>query len=417
MDMHSRKQYLKELQKEYLAVGKLGRIKLLNEAVKRTGLNRKYLIRRLSPKTSWDKFPRKRSSRLPYYGSNLVAPLVKLWDIFDHPCGQRLTMAIANELERLRNFGEINLTDQEALKLKTMCPKTIDSLLAHEKEARIMQTKYEKKKHPLLYQQVPTKLSDEWDRDTPGQIQIDAVEHCGQSAAGDFVNTVSVTDISSHWWEGEAIIGQGKARTVEALKIIRNRFPLKWSEIHPDNGTAFLNYFLYDYAKETNLKFSRSRAFRKNDNCFVEQKNSRNVRMMVGHVRYDSEQERTILNDLYRYELRLYRNFFCPVMRLQSKERDKGQIHRKYKQAKTPYQWLMENQGVSLKTKQILKERYDSLNPADLKRRIDVKLKLLANVYQAKQYSTAPKMPQTKRLKVTFLNYPTVYTKLPSYVT
>ena len=269
MNMESRKQYLKEIQKEYLKASKRTKTSLLREAEKRTGLNRKYIVRKLSAKTNWEKSPKAKPTRSREYTSDLTIHLVKLWDIFDNPCGQRLKPLIDEEIQRLRDFGEINLSDEQASKLKKMCPKTIDNLLTHEKEYRIVRDSYKKKKHSLLYRQIPTKMSDEWDRTLIGQIQIDAVEHCGQTASGQYINTISHTDISSHWWEGEATIGKGKARTLEAIKRARERFPFELIEIHPDNGTSFINYFIYDYTKEEGIDFSRCRAYKNNDNCFV----------------------------------------------------------------------------------------------------------------------------------------------------
>ena len=369
MDMNSTKQYLQELQKEYLGASKKQKGLLLDEAQRRAGQNREYLTDRLSAKTNWNKI-RKNTVRKNQYTADLILPLVKLWDIFDHPCGQRFKTSISDELERLREFGEIDISDEQAQKLLEMCPKTIDTLLSHEKEVRHLREKYNKKKNPLLYQIIPTKLSDEWDRNLLGQIQIDGVEHCGATTAGEYANTISHTDISSHWWEGEAVMGKGKGRTLTAIKLARSRFPINWKEIHPDNGTSFINYFVYDYANENKLEFSRSRPNQKNDNCFVEQKNSQNVRKVVGHVRYDSPREIGILNDLYRNELRLYKNFFQPVMRLEAKVRDKGHIYRKYQKAKTPYRHLMDSKETPAHIKEKLEKIYRTLNPAELKRRI-----------------------------------------------
>lgn len=416
MDMNSTKQYLMKLQKEYLKASKSKRGLLLDEAEKRTGRNRKYLIHRLSVKTRWNR-KRKIAVRQNQYTSDLVLPLVKIWDIFDQPCGQRLKSSINDELERLRQLKEIRVSDLQADKLLSMCPKTIDSLLSHEKEVRHLKEQYSRKKNQLLYQKIPTKLSDEWDRDLLGQIQIDAVEHCGQTTAGEYANTISHTDISSHWWEGEVATGKGQRRTLEAIKMAQSRFPFKWREIHPDNGTSFINYFIYDYAKENALEFSRSRAYKKNDNCFVEQKNSQNVRKMVGHLRYDKAKEIEIINDLYRNELRLYKNFFQPVMRLEVKVRDKGHIYRKYQKAKTPYHWLMESKETPIKVKKQLKVMYESLNPAEIKRTIDEKLKLLTDVYQLKHLQSEEKERLEKSVSVRFSNCPTGRVGLGQLVT
>jgi hypothetical protein len=413
MDMNSKKQYLRELQKEYLEASKKQKSDLLDEAVKRTGQARKYLTRKLSAKTRWDKPARSRATRPRQFGSDLIIHLVKIWDIFDKPCGQRLAPLIEDELSRLRQFGEININEDQAAKLLKISARSIDLLLAHEKEVRRLSEKYQKKRNPLLYQQIPTKMSSEWDRDILGQIQIDGVEHCGHTTMGQYANTISHTDISSHWWEGEAVMGKGQTRTLAAINEARNRFPFNWNEIHPDNGTSFINYFVYDYAKREKLEFSRSRPYRKNDNCFVEQKNSQNVRKVVGHVRYDTDFEINILNDLYRNELRLYKNFFQPVMRLESKERSKGHISRKYQKAKTPYKWLMDSKETPKEIKLKLEEIYVTLNPAELKRIIDLRLRKLAKVYQTKQNYEKENDPAEELTKVTFLNCRTAPVKLP----
>jgi hypothetical protein len=413
MDMNSKKQYLKELQKEYLGATKKQKGELLNEAQKRTCLDRKYLTRRLCAKTHWVTSKRSKTSRSKEFGCDLIIHLVKIWDIFDKPCGQRLVPLIKEELERLRQFGEINVSNDQAEKLSKMSARTVDLLLNHEKEVRRLNLKYEKKRNPLLYQQIPTKMSDEWDRELLGQIQIDGVEHCGQTACGQYANTISHTDISSHWWEAVAVNGKGQTGTLGAIKLVRERFPYDWNEIHPDNGTSFINYFIYDYAKMEKLEFSRSRPYKKNDNCFVEQKNSQNVRKVVGHVRYDTDLGIGILNDLYRNELRLYKNFFQPVMRLESKERSKGHISRKYQIAKTPYKWLMDSSKTPDEVKLKLEEIYVTLNPAKLKRVMDLKLKKLAKVYNAKQNHGAETEQLEQPIKVTFLDCRTTTVGLP----
>jgi len=395
MDMQSRKQYLQAVQKDYLKATKSEKQKLLNEAEHRTGLARNYLVQRLAATTRWEPII-PRSPRPSEYGVDLLEPLVRLWDIFDEPCGQRLVSNIRDELERLRNFDEIFVTDDQARQLHKISARTIDRLLDHEKSVRLIAEKYEHKNMPLLYQKIPTKLSNEWNRDLLGQIQIDGVEHCGASAQGDYLVTISTTDISSHWWEGETVFGKGQTRTLEAIKSIRARYPINWAEIHPDNGSSFINYFIYDYTKKTNLKFSRSRPYKKNDNCFIEQKNSKNVRQVFGHVRYDSRKEQLVLNDIYQNELRLYKNFFQTVMRLETKERSKGHIYRKYQKAKTPYQYLMDNPNTPKEVKQKLKTEYESLNPAELKRKLQTKLKMLAEIYLVKQNPTLARNEDAK---------------------
>ncbi len=386
--MHSKNQYLKALieQRGYHLQSKKEKSQLLDEYCKTTKQNRNYVIRKIRKGICFKSNFGKRKRKVEYDGY-VKNVLVQIWKIFDYPCGQRLKPLIKTEIEKLRKLKEINCSNEVFLKLKNIGSATIDRKLSHQKEVERIKRKYHKKVHPLLYQKIPVKLSDEWDRSQLGNIQIDLVEHCGQSAQGEFLNTLSNVDISTGWWEGEASMGRGQIPTQQGLDRARNRFPFKWEEIHSDNGTEFINAHLFGYTEKENLKFSRSRPNKKNDNCFVEQKNWTHVKKFVGYLRYDTEKEKNILNNLYRNELRLYKNFFQPIIKLVSKERIGGKIHRKYEEAKTPYQRAMESKQVSEKKKQKLKEIYESLNPAELKRTIDKKLDLLYQNYQNKNKS------------------------------
>lgn len=359
----------------------------MDEAEKRTGLRRRYLMAKLKPKSNLDKLPQDRKPRKCKYGGAVKSALVVCWRIFDRPCGERLKPLLEQEVERLRKLGELVCSQETSCKLEEISSKTIDNSLKHQKEVERLNCKYRKKDNPLLYQVIPVKTPDEWDRNELGNIQLDLVEHCGQSASGEYLNTLSSTDIATGWWEGEAILGKGRLNTISGLDMVRKRYPFPWREIHPDNGTEFLNYHLFSYTQEQGLEFTRSRPYKKNDNCFVEQKNKTHVKRFVGWLRYDTAKEQRILNDLYRNELRLFKNFFQPQIKLKEKIRVQGKIHRKHQKAKTPYQRVMESNNIPEKAKQELKKIYDDLNPAGLKRAIDKKIDLLVVVYKEKNNS------------------------------
>lgn len=263
---------------------------------------------------------------------------------------------------------------------------TIDRKLKHTKQIELAKKKYGKK-HPLLYQSIPVKVFAEQDRNVLGNMQIDLVEHCGASAAGQFVNTLTATDISSGWTEQSAVMGKSQENTHLGIDNARQRCPFSWKEMHSDGGTEFINDHLYRYTIGTELGFSRSRPYKKNDNCLVEQKNNTHVRRLVGYLRYDTIEEQNMLNDLYCNELRLYKNFFSPVIKLILKERAGGRIFRKYDKPKTPYQRIMDSPEISETKKQELKNIYLSLNPAHLRRQIDKKLGMLYRFYQQKNNS------------------------------
>jgi len=198
-------------------------------------------------------------------------------------------------------------------------------------------------------------------------------------------------------------MGKGQAGALSGLDDCRKRMPFAWKEFHPDNGTNLLNFAVYAYAEKEGLKYSRSRPYHKNDNCFIEQKNSTHIRQVIGYLRYDTEEEKDCLNNLYQNELRLYKNFFQPVIKLESKERIGGKIKRKYSQAKTPYHRLIESDQISQKEKEELTAIYQSLNPAQLKRSIDKKLDNLYRIYQKKQ--GRENVSLTKKLKPSLVSF------------
>ena len=209
MDMESRNQYIKVSRKEYLKIkSKKEKSKLLNEAVKRTKLNRKYLMERLRAKSNIDEDKTDRKRRKQYYDNTVVVALAKCWRIFDRPCGQRLAPLLEQEVEKLRLLGELHCSNVVAGKLKQISFRTIDQKLRSVKEKDRLNIKYARKKSPLLYQKIPVKLSDGLERNKVDNIQIDLVEHYSRSVFSEFVCTLSTTDINLGWWEGGGYHGQ-----------------------------------------------------------------------------------------------------------------------------------------------------------------------------------------------------------------
>ena len=396
--MNARNQYLKVLQRKYFMVeSRKEKSLILDEYCKNTHQNRKYIIRKI--RSSISLIPKRRGGKEIIYDGYLKVALVKVWNIFDEPCGQRLAPLLKTEIDRLRQLEEIFVTNEVAEKLKKISPRTIDRALKHQKQVLYLNRKYRPKRNPLIYQRIPIKAGG-WDRSLPGQVQIDLVEHCGQSASGLYGNTVSCADVAFGWWEGEAILGSAKERTRDALDRARKRMPFKWIHLHPDNDSSFINWHLLEYCETEGIEFSRSRPYKKNDNSFVEQKNSTHIRAVIGHLRYDTEKELILINSLYQNELRLYKNFFQPVMKLKEKIRDKGKVHRKYDTPKTPYQRIMESEQIAQETKEKLTKIYQRLNPAELKRRIDEKIHRLFKVYEEKNRETevSPSKKQTPQV-------------------
>ena len=384
MDMHSRNEYLKVVRESYLKVkgDKREKSRILDEYCCNTGQSRKYVIRKICHA---DLRPRQRKRRKEAYDGRVKAVLAKVWGIFDYPCGQRLKPLLEIEVDRLRKIGEIEISDEVASKLKTMSSATIDRKLKHQREyLHLSRSKGISRPGYLLKQKIPIRLTS-WDTSQVGYVEMDLVIHCGSSTSGEYINTLSTTEISSGWWEGEASMDKSQESIFHALKRIRERTFFKWKGVDSDNGTEFINDVMYKYCRREGLEFTRSRPSRKNDNAYIEQKNWTHVRKIFGYLRHDTYKELGIMNDLYHNELRLYKNFFQPVMKLASKERVGGRIKRRYEAARTPYQRLMESHQTPEIVRQELEYVYRSLNPAELKRNIDAKLDRLYEVYEEKK--------------------------------
>lgn len=382
--MHSRNEYLKVLRERYLeAITRKEKSWILDEYCANTGQVRKYVIRKIQPGV--DLKPKQRKKRKEIYDGQVRAALARIWEIFDYPCGQRLKPLFKLELDRLRRLGELKASDEVTEKLKRISSATIDRKLKHQRGLlHLSRSKARPKPGSLLKQKIPIRLT-EWDTSQLGYVEADMVVHCGSSTLGEYVNTLSTTEISSGWWEGEAIMGKSQEHSFWALKQIRKRTPFAWRGLDSDNGSEFINQILYKYCHKERIEFTRSRPNRKNDNAYIEQKNWTHVRKVLGYLRYDTLEELMIINDLYHHELRLYKNFFQPVMKLQSKERIGGRVKRKYDVPRTPYQRLMESEQIPEEAKEELQRIYLSLNPAELKREIDAKLEELYKIYEEKR--------------------------------
>jgi hypothetical protein len=369
MDMHSREQYLERVREEYRNADKKTKTRLLNEARRRTRLNRKVLIGKLAhpPELRVEK---KRGPRTPAYDSPVRVALIRAWEMFDFPCGQRLAPALRQEVERLRKTKDLVCSEEVAAKLRAISPKTIDRVLAREKRVRRLRRNRNPSVHPLLYQKIPVKVASEWDTGEVGNLQVDYVLHCGRSTAGEYLHTLSAADIATGWWEGEAIAGRSQAATQEGLDRMRGRLAFRIREIHPDNDTGMINDLLWRYCQKAKIKMSRSRPYQKNDNAWVEQRNWTHVRKVVGYRRMDTTGELLILRELYA-NLTLHKNFFQPTMKRKEKLRVGGKIHRKYDEPKTPYQRLLESGQISAAARKRLTAQYESLNVAKRRRRME----------------------------------------------
>lgn len=385
MSLTMRKGYFEVIQARYLKSSREEKTGILDEYCKNTGQNRKYVIRKLSVKSKKTALVF-RKKRKPTYGSNVILALIAIWKILDFPCGQRLKPVIPEMIEVLTRFGELKISELVALQLKTMGSATIDRRLKREREHLVRRRFVTTKPGYLLKRQIPIKLT-QWDTHKVGYCEIDLVAHCGDRALGEFIHTLDLVEIATGWSEQMAVMGKGERNVFAALKKLRERTPFTWLGIDSDNGGEFINHQLFRYCQQEGIEFTRSRPLKKNDNAYVEQKNWTHVRKVIGYDRMETGTDQQRLNELYQEELRMYQNFFQPVLKLAEKKRVGSKIIKRREVAKTPYQRILESDAVIIEVKDQLKATYATLNPAELKRNIEKKLK---KIHQRKELIKQP---------------------------
>ncbi len=303
------------------------------------------------------------------YGQKVLTALRKIWYICDCICGKRLAPYLNEIVSVLERHEEIVLDCETREKLLRISASTVDRILANERRKLQIKGRSRTKPGTLLKNQIPIRTFADWDEKMPGFVEIDLVSHDGGSVRGDYIQTLDVTDVFTEWTETKAVRNKAQVWTFQALEEIIDKVPFQILGIDSDNGSEFINNHLVRFCKEQKITFTRSRPYRKNDNCFVEQKNYSVVRRAVGYCRYDTEEELELLNRLYE-SLRFYTNFFQPVMKLTKKVRIGSKVSKKYDKAKTPYERLLQSDFTLLDGKEKLKQDYEKLNPAELKRTI-----------------------------------------------
>lgn len=320
----------------------------------------------------------RRPGRRPDYDEPVVKVLIKVWRIMDYICGKRLAPVLAEIVERLQRRGELKCDPEVRKKLSRVSAATIDRLLRGERQKYQLKGRAHTRPGTLLKHQIPLRTFSEWDEQRPGFLEIDLVGHDGGVIDSLHGFTLDAIDIATAWVSLVALKNKAQVWTFAGLQKIRAKLPFPLLGIDSDNGSEFINESFFRYCQDETITFTRSRPYRKNDSCFVEQKNYSVVRRAVGYQRCDTDEQLRLLAELYQ-PLELYTNFFQPSMKLKSKERQGARVTKKYDKARTPYQRVLESSFIDEVTKEQLRQRYELLNPAQLKRQLErCQRKLLA---------------------------------------
>lgn len=376
MSPMSKREYLIELRRKYHRSSKRVKSQLLDDFCEFTRYHRKYALTLVNgplPKR-WKRYkPRQR-----YYDQPVVDVLLVVWRAADEICGERLHPFMPELLKRLVACGELTVTDRVRVKLQRISLGTIKKILEKAQRRSTIKIAGTTKPGSLLKRQIAVRFGP-WTEEEPGWCETDTVAHGGDDPSGEFVYSLNVIDIATGWSEQAAIWGKGELATKQQIDAIRQHLPFPLKGLDPDNGSEFINWQLHRYCQKHSITLTRSRAYHKNDQAHVEQKNYTAIRQLVGWSRLDKRSQQSILNDLYSNEWRLYLNFFQPTMKLKEKIKDTatGKVKKRYYEAKTPYQRLIEHPKVDPQAKAMLQSQYQSLNPIQLQREIKQKLELL----------------------------------------
>jgi hypothetical protein len=250
-----------------------------------------------------------------------------------------------------------------------MSQSTIDRLLRRWRMSGTRRGLSTTKPGTLLKNSIPIRTFGDWNENKPGFLEADLVAHCGESTEGFYLTTLSTVDVATGWCEPVAVWGKGQERVGGAVYYARKQLPMPMLGLDSDNGSEFINQSLYNYCQRNGITFTRSRSYKKNDSCHVEQKNWTVIRRVIGYDRFSSKAAFRALGDVYTV-LRLYINFFQPVSKLVRKSRHGAKVYKVYDTALTPYQRLLESGVLTEDKKRELADLYAALNPVTLLKEI-----------------------------------------------
>ena len=378
MSPRSLDEYTEVIAKRYKRAVYKSKKELLNEYCQTTGYHRKHAIRKLNNFKFFQKPKKHKRGRKSIYNKiDVIKVLKKIWLTANLPCSKLLKALLPDWLPHyIQTFGPVDQTTLSLL--EKISPATIDRIF------KPIRFKFGKKGRSctkpgsLLRNQIPIQ-TDQWNQFSPGFLEADTVHHCGDNTAGQYVITVNYTDLATGWTEQRAVWGKGEGAVLAQTKHVEQSLPFPLRGFDSDNGGEFINEHLFKYMTGRNsdpVQFTRSRAYKKNDNAHIEQKNWTHVRQWLGYNRFDNPAMIPLLNDLYTSQWRLYHNFLIPSVKLIDKQRDHSKIIKKFDKPKTPLQRVLEADSsiVSDAIKDQLRTLKLSLNPFDLRKNMESKI-------------------------------------------
>lgn len=364
--MGARREVLSAVAERYRSAGRVEKGRILDALCRTTGWHRKHAVRalrrRVVDKAVETEAPHERKRR---YGATIKDALTALWEASDRLCGKRLVAMIPTLMPALAQHGRLQLGEGEQAQLLAVSAATIDRMLGDVKIAAAGGRRRRAGFYSAIRREVPIRTFNDWKDPAPGFCEVDMVAHGGTSVAGSFIQTLTMVDVATGWTECLPLVNRDGNLVVEAIKRAQSLFPWLLRGVDFDNDSAFMNEVVVPWCRGQKLEVTRSRAYKKNDQAFVEQKNGAVVRRLLGYGRFDGVETARVMGRLYA-AARLYVNFFQPSFKLKEKRREGAKVIKRYHEPSTPYERALAHPMVAEAVKERLRAQYQTLDPVAL---------------------------------------------------
>jgi hypothetical protein len=362
VSVQARRELVQALRSRYRASSRAEKTCILQEFASISGYHRKSAIRILNGSCEFCE-PSFARLRPRLYDEAIRQALIVLWEASDRVCGKRLKALLPVLLPALERHKHLQVDPAIRAKLTDISAATVDRLL---REVRSANSRGRARRAPTaLRRSVPIRTFADWDDPPPGYMEMDLVAHSGETAAGSYVQTLSLTDLFSGWTECVPLLVRDSALVIEAVDALRGSLPFMLRGLDVDNGSEFLNDALVRYCAMQRIEFTRSRPYHKNDQAWIEQKNGAVVRRLVGYRRFEGMAAVEALSRLYGAS-RLFVNFFQPSFKLKEKTRLGSRVIKRYHAPETPCARLLASSAISEQVKSQLRGIAETLDPLQL---------------------------------------------------
>jgi hypothetical protein len=362
LSVESRRELIEAVAIRYQTGTQAEQKQILDELVKVTGYHRKHALRVLK-RSKRDK-RLAGEARVSLYNEAVRKALIIVWEASDRICGKRLKEAIPALVEAMERHGHLKLDPEVRSRLLAVSASTIDRLLKPVRQAGKPKGRSSGVRSPLR-NLVAVRTFGDWNDPAPGYFEMDLVAHCGKSVAGSYLHSLVLTDIASGWTECAAMVVREQTLVIRTIEKLRVKLPVPMLGLDVDNDSAFINETLINYCRERGLELTRCRAYKKNDQAWIEQKNGAVVRRLVGYGRLEGTQAAAVLAKLHQ-AARLYVNFFQPSFKLKSKSREGAKVTKHYHRPATPCERLLVSDRVPMRCKEQLRRTFAALDPVEL---------------------------------------------------